>query len=147
MLCVARVRTHMYGQGAHCINHVMVVDLIKDPTTKRVCGAVCVDRLTGFYFFSFLYISCLHTGKQWTIRAKSVINATGPFMDTIRIMDNAKARPLCIPSAGVHIVLPGYYRCANTSASDLSYVVRRARACSILQPATAASCSSCRGRR
>ena len=44
------------------------------------------------------------------MKAKAVVNATGPFMDTIRKMDDKNARELCIPSVGVHIVLPDYYR-------------------------------------
>ena len=28
------------------------------------------------------------TGKEWSTKAKSVINATGPFTDFIRKMDN-----------------------------------------------------------
>ena len=82
------------SQGAHVINHVSVVDLVKNDK-GRLCGAVCEDRLTG---------------KRWTVKAKSIVNATGPFMDTVRKMDNKDVRELCIPSAGVHIVLPGYYR-------------------------------------
>ena len=28
------------------------------------------------------------TGQEWTTKAKSIINATGPFTDAIRKMDN-----------------------------------------------------------
>jgi glycerol-3-phosphate dehydrogenase len=50
------------------------------------------------------------TGKEWDVKAKCVINATGPFTDTLRKMDNPKTPEICCPSSGVHIVLPGYYR-------------------------------------
>jgi glycerol-3-phosphate dehydrogenase len=49
------------------------------------------------------------TGSEWDVRAKSIVNATGPFTDSIRIMANPDTTPICQPSAGVHIVLPGYY--------------------------------------
>ena len=49
------------------------------------------------------------TGKEWNVSAKCVINATGPFTDSIRQMDNQSLAKICAPSAGVHIVLPGYY--------------------------------------
>lgn len=49
------------------------------------------------------------TGKEWDIRAKVVVNATGPFSDSIRLMDNPSASNMVQPSAGIHIVLPEYY--------------------------------------
>lgn len=44
------------------------------------------------------------------MRAKCVINATGPFTDSLRQMDKQEISNICQPSAGVHIVIPGYYR-------------------------------------
>ncbi|XP_035230807.1 glycerol-3-phosphate dehydrogenase, mitochondrial-like isoform X2 [Stegodyphus dumicola] len=83
--------------GANVANHVAVTDLIKikDPQgVEKVNGAKVKDMLTG---------------KEWDIRAKCVINATGPFTDSIRRMDDQKCPMICQPSAGVHIVLPDYY--------------------------------------
>ena len=79
--------------GANVANHVGVTKLLKNGEGK-VCGATVKD------FFS---------GKEWDIKAKSVVNATGPFTDAVRKMDDAESRVICQPSAGVHIVLPGYY--------------------------------------
>lgn len=79
--------------GANVANHVSVTKLLKNAEGK-VCGATVKD------FFS---------GKEWNIKAKSVVNATGPFTDAVRKMDDAESRVICQPSAGVHIVLPGYY--------------------------------------
>lgn len=50
------------------------------------------------------------TGAEWDIKAKTVVNATGPSTDTIRVMADPETKPICVPSSGVHIVLPGYYR-------------------------------------
>ena len=53
--------------GAIVANHVQVESLIKKPVNGKVdqiCGAVVKDTLTG---------------DTWTIKAKGVINATGPF--------------------------------------------------------------------
>lgn len=47
------------------------------------------------------------------MKAKCVINATGPFTDSLRKMDNQETQNICQPSAGVHIVIPGYYRCST----------------------------------
>lgn len=87
--------------GATVANHVRVVNLLKqkDETGNEVCcGAHLRDELTG---------------KEWDVKAKCVINATGPFTDSIRKMDDPKAKEICSPSSGVHIVLPGYYRLAQ----------------------------------
>lgn len=50
------------------------------------------------------------TGEEWDVKAKAIINATGPFTDYIRKMDDQNVKEICAPSSGVHIVLPGYYR-------------------------------------
>ncbi|KAF3824457.1 hypothetical protein GH733_008742 [Mirounga leonina] len=84
--------------GAATANYMEVVSLLKktDPQTgkERVSGARCKDMLTG---------------QEFDVRAKCVINATGPFTDTVRKMDDENATAICQPSAGVHIVMPGYY--------------------------------------
>jgi glycerol-3-phosphate dehydrogenase len=45
------------------------------------------------------------TGKQYKIKAKAVINATGVFVDQVLKMDNPGARDVVKPSQGVHLVL------------------------------------------
>lgn len=50
------------------------------------------------------------TGEEWDVKTKAIINATGPFTDHIRKMDDQNVQSICCPSSGVHIVLPGYYR-------------------------------------
>lgn len=83
--------------GATVANHVEVLELKKkkDDTGKEVlCGAKLRDNLTK---------------KEWEVKAKCIINATGPFTDSIRKMDDPTVKSICAPSSGVHIVLPGYY--------------------------------------
>ncbi|XP_024939143.1 glycerol-3-phosphate dehydrogenase, mitochondrial isoform X1 [Cephus cinctus] len=83
--------------GATVVNHVSVVNLLKglDRDGKRVLtGAHLRDELTG---------------EEWDVKAKAIINATGPFTDYIRKMDDQTVPEICCPSSGVHIVLPGYY--------------------------------------
>lgn len=48
----------------------------------------------------------LEDGEELEIAARSVINATGPFADSVRRQDDASAPPLITPSQGVHVVLP-----------------------------------------
>jgi glycerol-3-phosphate dehydrogenase len=46
------------------------------------------------------------TGQAVTIRAKLVINCTGPFSDHVRLMANAALSERIRPSKGVHLSLP-----------------------------------------
>ncbi|XP_076253715.1 glycerophosphate oxidase 1 isoform X2 [Rhynchophorus ferrugineus] len=82
--------------GATVANHVSVTGLLKEKKDGKevICGVQCRDELSG---------------KTWSVPAKCVINATGPFTDSIRKMDNPKVKEICSPSSGVHITLPGYY--------------------------------------
>ncbi|EXJ92564.1 glycerol-3-phosphate dehydrogenase [Capronia epimyces CBS 606.96] len=85
--------------GATVVNHMEVTSLTKDENGK-LNGAVVRDVIAD------------KNGKPAppiTIRAKGVINATGPFCDSIRKMDDLKAQEIVAPSSGVHVVLPGYY--------------------------------------
>ncbi|CAN9498248.1 unnamed protein product [Ophioblennius macclurei] len=93
--------------GATTANYTEVVRLLKtkDPNSgqDKVCGARCRDVITG---------------QEFDVRAKCVINATGPFTDSLRKMDNQKTANICQPSAGVHIVIPGYYSPDNMGLLD-----------------------------
>ncbi|KAL1513288.1 hypothetical protein ABEB36_002713 [Hypothenemus hampei] len=83
--------------GATVINHVKVTSLIKKQ---------CTD---GREIISGVNVKDEMSGKTWSIPAKCVINATGPFTDSIRKMDDPQVPEICSPSSGVHITLPGYY--------------------------------------
>ncbi|CAL1712746.1 unnamed protein product [Somion occarium] len=85
-------------QGAVVANHVEVTELHKsllsDPHPGKLYGARVKDNLTG---------------EQFDIRAKGIINATGPFADALLTMDNPSHTPIVQPSSGIHITLPNYY--------------------------------------
>lgn len=76
------------------VNHTTAVELIKEKRSNRdyLCGVKVRDELTK---------------EEWLVPAKCVINATGPFTDTIRLMDEPCAKPICTPSSGTHVILPG----------------------------------------
>lgn len=46
------------------------------------------------------------TEQEYQLTAKVVINATGPFSDAIRRMEDSNAATMIAPSQGVHLVLP-----------------------------------------
>lgn len=85
--------------GATVINHMEVTGLEKDANGK-LCGARVkdlVDSKNG------------KAAKEFTVRAKGIINATGPFTDGIRKLDDSEVKEIVAPSSGVHVILPGYY--------------------------------------
>lgn len=85
--------------GATVVNHAEVTALEKDANGKLI-GARVRDLMLE------------KDGKvspEFSIRAKGVINATGPFTDSIRKMDDHSASEIVAPSSGVHVILPGFY--------------------------------------
>jgi len=47
--------------------------------------------------------------EKFNINAKAVVNATGPFTDLIRKMDNKNSEDMITVSSGIHIVLDRKY--------------------------------------
>lgn len=85
--------------GATIVNHCEVTGLEKD-ANGQLCGATLKDlapERDG------------KTGESFNIKAKGVINATGPFTDSIRKLDDQKVEEIVAPSSGTHVILPGYY--------------------------------------
>jgi glycerol-3-phosphate dehydrogenase len=75
--------------GGVALNYCKVVSLIKSADNK-IAGATVVDK---------------ETRKTYQIKAKTVVNATGVFVDDIIKMDNAGSKSLIRPSQGIHLVL------------------------------------------
>ncbi|KAM0949670.1 putative glycerol-3-phosphate dehydrogenase [Dioscorea sansibarensis] len=80
--------------GAAVLNYAEVISFIKDEFGERIVGARIQDKLSG---------------KEFDIYAKVIVNAAGPFCDSVRKMANKDAPAMICPSSGVHIVLPDYY--------------------------------------
>lgn len=75
-------------KGTLAINYTKVVELLY--TDGIVSGVVVEDVLTG---------------ERYPIHAKKVVNATGPWVDTLREVDQSKKGKALKLSKGVHIVL------------------------------------------
>jgi glycerol-3-phosphate dehydrogenase len=82
-------------------NYAGVTTLLKPD--GRVRGAVVRDAMTG---------------KSFTVRAQVVVNATGPWTDELRKLDDPDARPLLRLTKGAHVVVPRR-RIANEHAVTL----------------------------
>lgn len=76
--------------GGHMLSRTKVVGILHDENDK-VCGATVEDLLTG---------------ETYDIKARIVLNTTGPWSDTIRQMDaKSDAAPQMRPTKGVHLVV------------------------------------------
>ena len=75
-------------KGAIALNYSKVLKLVYE--NSRVAGALIQDQLTG---------------EEYEIRAKKVVNATGPWVDQIREMDRSKQGKTLQLSKGVHLVI------------------------------------------
>ncbi|MEM7228789.1 MAG: glycerol-3-phosphate dehydrogenase/oxidase [Planctomycetota bacterium] len=81
--------TTAYEQGATLVNYMRVESLTKDDR-GHITGVIARD---------------LESEATAQSEAHVIVNATGPFADAIRSLDNADAAPIIAPSQGVHIVL------------------------------------------
>jgi glycerol-3-phosphate dehydrogenase len=86
-------------QGATLLNYVQVVDLSRG-LDGFVDGVIARDA---------------ENGTVLRLPAKVVINATGPFADTVRQLADAKAAPLIAPSQGVHLVFDQSFLSAESA--------------------------------
>jgi glycerol-3-phosphate dehydrogenase len=86
-LAITLMRTAM-DHGATLINHLPVTGLVHQD--GAIAGVTVTDHSSG---------------QVYTIHAKSVVNATGVFVDAIRSMDAPAAKPIVAPSQGIHIVV------------------------------------------
>ncbi len=84
-------------QGATVANHAQVTALIHEE--GRLRGAEVRDR---------------ETGDVAEVRAAAVINATGPFSDAIRRMDDPSVAPMLSASSGIHVVLDARFSPPDT---------------------------------
>ena len=86
-LVLATARSAMM-HGALVANYMGVRAL--ERTAGRVVGALVEDRLSG---------------RRATVRASVVVNATGPWADRVRLLEDAGATPLLQPTKGIHVVV------------------------------------------
>ncbi|KAK5718108.1 mitochondrial glycerol-3-phosphate dehydrogenase [Elasticomyces elasticus] len=93
--------------GATMVNHLEVTALEKDEN-GRLCGAKVKDN-----------IAAADGGKdEFTIKARGIINATGPFTDGMRKLDDPTVQEIVAPSSGVHVILPGYFSPSDMGLLD-----------------------------
>ena len=84
--------------GAAMLNYCRCVGLVKEKNI--VTGVLARDQ---------------ESGEELTIRARSVINATGVFVDDIRQFDEPTGKKLVAVSQGIHFVLPKAFLPGDTA--------------------------------
>ncbi len=86
-LAISLLRTAA-AHGAVALNYCPVTALLK--RRGKVCGVTARDA---------------ESGQSMQLRARAVINATGVWVDGLRLQDDALAQPMVAPSQGAHLVL------------------------------------------
>lgn len=76
-------------QGAVVVNYCPVKEIMHDEQGK-VCGVMAQDSLSG---------------KSYSVKARTVINAAGVFVDEVMQMDDSTMPKMVVPSQGTHIVI------------------------------------------
>jgi glycerol-3-phosphate dehydrogenase len=99
-LTLATIRS-AHRHGARCCSYTRVVAL--DKADGLVRGALIEDAVTG---------------EQSAVRAHVVVNATGPWSDSLRQLDEPGVAPLLRPTKGAHIAV-AQRRIGNTGAVTL----------------------------
>ena len=100
-LVLANVRS-AHRHGAMTVSYAPVTALEK--AGGRVRGAVVHDAIEG---------------RRITVHAHVTVNATGPWTDALRQLDDATAAPILRPTKGVHVSVPRQ-RVGNTGALTLT---------------------------
>jgi len=74
--------------GATLLNYAQVTALLKQG--EKLSGVVVRDA---------------ESGREYTVRARCVVNAAGVFCDAVRRLDDPSATPIVAVSQGIHLVL------------------------------------------
>ena len=83
--------------GAIVANHVEAVAF--DKADGKLCGARVRDALNG---------------EEFSICARGIVNAAGPFVDRLRQLDEPASAPILKAASGIHIILPSRFVPADT---------------------------------
>jgi glycerol-3-phosphate dehydrogenase len=86
-LTLANVKT-AWLRGAAVANYVEVVGLVKE--SSKIVGVRMKDLLSG---------------EEFVCRSKVVVNATGPYADKVRALDDPACEKKLRPTKGVHAVI------------------------------------------
>jgi glycerol-3-phosphate dehydrogenase len=102
--------------------------LINLVTTAAEEGATLLNyvQVNGFSFDAEGFIEGivakdLESGEEFHARARVVINAAGPFCDTIRRLAHPRLAPMIAPSQGVHVVFDHSFLPGDSAIRDVCH--------------------------
>jgi glycerol-3-phosphate dehydrogenase len=75
--------------GTKAVNYAKVIDFLYDPSSHKLTGAVVEDQISK---------------KTYSIYAKKIINAGGPWVNQLREIDKSKVGKALHLTKGVHLV-------------------------------------------
>ncbi|MFB6240410.1 MAG: glycerol-3-phosphate dehydrogenase/oxidase, partial [Gemmatimonadota bacterium] len=87
-LVISLIRS-LLDAGGTALNYAAARDIRPDGSDEDVGGVLLQDR---------------ESGEERTVRARVVVNATGPYADSVRRMADPDAEPVIRPSRGSHLV-------------------------------------------
>nr|WP_146532720.1 glycerol-3-phosphate dehydrogenase/oxidase [Rubripirellula reticaptiva] len=79
-----------HDHGACVLNYMTVTDLTKNDK-GAITGVTAIDQ---------------EKGEEFLINSRCVVNAAGPFCDSVRKLDDGNCEAMLAHSQGVHLVLP-----------------------------------------
>ncbi|GGH74988.1 glycerol-3-phosphate dehydrogenase [Pullulanibacillus pueri] len=79
------------AKGAKAVNYVKAENLLYDDNGK-IIGVEAVDQISG---------------ERYNLYAKKIVNAAGPWVDTLREIDHSKKGKMLHLTKGVHLVIDG----------------------------------------
>jgi len=95
---VLEVARSAESAGAVLVNHAPVEGFLHEG--GRVAAALVTDAVSG---------------KRTTVRAATFVNASGPWVDSVRRLDDPQATPMLRPTKGIHVFVP-HSRLAHSRA-------------------------------
>ena len=88
--------------------HMAMTAAEQGAALANYCPAVALE-LDGAGMAAGVRVRDEESGGEFSLKARAVINATGPFSDEIRRMADPGAAPMVAPSQGVHLVFDASY--------------------------------------
>lgn len=79
-----------HRHGAVIVNHFQIVELLRS-AGKHIDGLLGLDPVGNEYI---------------SVRSRVVLNATGPWTESVLALDDANYKPRILPTKGVHLLVP-----------------------------------------
>jgi hypothetical protein len=83
-------------------SNLSIVDIPEEGYSRKASCSLTKIYTCSYMYFAYRLLSLLKqsfvfSDKEFNIKAKCVINATGPYTDHIRLMDNKDGKKICQP--------------------------------------------------